>query len=82
MSDKTNWKKIYDYCMVIFYALIIAVTSGFGILFLLITWAKAPVIEAIFWSFILSTGLAMIFLMSEVQNKRRKYGGEEEAVVD
>jgi len=78
MADDTNWEKLYDYFMIIFYTVAIAVTSGFGIFFLQVAWLEDPVIESMLWSYAFSTGFAMIFMLSEAQNKRRKYSEEDE----
>jgi len=73
MTEETNWEKIYDYFLVIFYTIAIAVTSGFGTLFLLTAWANDPILKATFWSYVSSTGFATVFLLSELQNKKKKY---------
>lgn len=77
-KNQINWKKLYDYFLTIFYTLLISVTSGFGWFYIEAIWENSPLNEALFWSFVLSTGLGMVFMLSEVQNKYRKYEEEEE----
>jgi len=77
-KNEINWKKLYDYFLTIFYTLLISVTSAFGWFYIEAIWKNSPLNEALFWSFLLSTGLGMVFMLSEVQNKKRKYSEEEE----
>jgi len=60
-----------------FYSLTIGVTSGFGILFLLVQTGD-PVLYSLFWSFALGSGLAFVFGITNMRNinLRRKLEGE------
>jgi len=77
-KQEINWKKLYDYFLILFYTLVISVTSGFGWFYIEAIWKNSPLNEALFFSFLLSTGLGMVFMLSEIQNKYRKYYEKEQ----
>lgn len=61
-TTETYLKAFYTF----FYSLTIAITSGFGILFLLVS-ADKPVIGSLLWSFALSSGLALVFGLTDIR---------------
>ena len=72
MTENTFYQKYREF-IVIFYTITIAVTSGFGIQYLLLATTEGDtVLYSQFASLVMGTGLGIIYILTEAQNIRLK----------
>lgn len=76
MTNETYYQYIKPF-IVAFYALAIAATSGFGILFLQISTGET-LLYSQFTSLAIGSGLGIVYSLTEVQNLRYREKLEEE----
>jgi len=66
--DKQQLQQFYNGTITLFFTLLIAVTSGFGWLFIEVAILENNVLNAMIYSYLLSSGLASVFLIFAYEN--------------